>query len=480
MGISTEWVSILKGEAPNAFSQKLDAPNLQGAFIDGQIQLMKSDALRTWDQFFKVQYAIPIERLLKQGPDTMIVVLSFDDYTHVPASKAMTQTKRRSQTVPLQFEETDVLPAVCPPDWSGAMANRVFKTKVIFKILEVLPTLLNIRGRQRVIVDFMNEPVEFSTFGSMGSMIVGGAKGCFMRKMPNFPGIGESDCKFPRWIDYICRQHPHQAVDVIVESTDSDYIMIGMLHYEKQVKALSAQRRLSVGRMILHRIACHGKEHAAGEQQQQNGAKGKRKRGDGNAVSNNKRQPRSFEYVHIPLLYEIMALICQKIFSGPFPIGSLVSVIALAGTDFSRPTPQLGAHRMWENLPLLLSNKASKKMELVTCQEDDEMQIDLDSMCNKLIAGIYSIVWSAHCSGWDQKTFGSIRSCIMQSKLGEKTKLMFPSQETILTTVKNIAWTIKYWEAACMGDMSLCPDPVHAEFGFALDSKGRPAWADLV
>jgi hypothetical protein len=205
MGVSSEWVSILKGEAPNAFSPKLDAPNLQGAFIDGQIQLMKSDALRTWDQFFKVQYAVPIERFLKQGPDTMIVVLSFDDYTHVPASKSMTQTKRRAQTVPLKFEEDDVLPHVCPPDWSGAMANRVFKTKVILRILEVLPTLLNLRGRQRVIVDFMNEPVEYSASAShqtAGCVIVGGANGCFMRKLAasKFAGIGESDCKFPRLV----------------------------------------------------------------------------------------------------------------------------------------------------------------------------------------------------------------------------------------------------------------------------------------
>lgn len=107
--------------------------------------------------------------------------------------------------------------------------------------------------------------------------------------------------------------------------------------------------------------------------------------------------------------------------------------------------------------------------------------VDLDVVCNKLVAGIYSIVWAAHCGAqWDQKTFASVRKCVMASKLSEKTKLMFPSSEMLLTTVKNVSWTIKYWEAACHGDMGLCPDPVQPEYGFALDSKGRPAWSDLV
>lgn len=256
-------------------------------------------------------------------------------------------------------------------------------------------------------------------------------------------------------------------MDVVVESTDSDYIMIGMLHYEKQVKALALHKRerQSVGRAILHRIACHGKEHAAGE---------KRKRSS--SSSSSKQQGRQFEYVHIPLLYEIMALVSQKMFSGPSPISSLVSVIALAGTDFSRPTPQLGAHRMWENLPLLLGSKRK-----ICILSDEEQGLDLDAVCNKLIAGIYSLVWAAHCSAsWDQKTFESVRKCVMQSKLAEKTKLAFPSVEMLLTTAKNVDWTIKYWKAACLGDMSLCPDPVQPEYGFALDSKGRPSWADLV
>lgn len=93
MGIHSEWVSIMKAEAGEAFVPSLNPSkdyNVKGAFIDGQIQLMKSDAIRTWEQFFQVQYAAPILRFFKDGPEDMTVVLGFDNYKHVPASKVCT------------------------------------------------------------------------------------------------------------------------------------------------------------------------------------------------------------------------------------------------------------------------------------------------------------------------------------------------------------------------------------------------------
>jgi hypothetical protein len=69
------------------------------------------------------------------GPDT--VVLGFDDYRHVPASKTMTQAKRAKQKVNYDFAQTSALPCRMPEDWGSAMANRTFKVKVIVKVLEV-------------------------------------------------------------------------------------------------------------------------------------------------------------------------------------------------------------------------------------------------------------------------------------------------------------------------------------------------------
>jgi len=86
---------------PEAFTSSETKP-VQGVFIDGQIQLMKPDFIKTMDMFYKIQFANPINRYLKQHPH-VIVVLAFDDYNNVPPSKSMTQLKRKQRV-------TDVLP----------------------------------------------------------------------------------------------------------------------------------------------------------------------------------------------------------------------------------------------------------------------------------------------------------------------------------------------------------------------------------
>lgn len=111
MGFSSEWVSIMKGVVPQAFTPAPFTPNTRGAFIDGQIQLMKPQFITTMDLFFRVQYANMINRYLKDGPDDMVVVLAFDDYNCVPAAKSMTQSRRKQRVVDVMpFSEEDPLP----------------------------------------------------------------------------------------------------------------------------------------------------------------------------------------------------------------------------------------------------------------------------------------------------------------------------------------------------------------------------------
>lgn len=91
MGFSSEWVGVMKDAAPSAFTPHPDTPNLQGAIIDGQIQLMKGNHVVTMDMFYNLQFANPVNRFFGKGSDSMVVVVAFDDYNHVPASKSMTQ-----------------------------------------------------------------------------------------------------------------------------------------------------------------------------------------------------------------------------------------------------------------------------------------------------------------------------------------------------------------------------------------------------
>lgn len=485
MGIHSDWVSIMKGEASDAFMPSLSPSsdyNVRGAFIDGQIQLMKADGIRTWDQFFQVQYANPILKLFKEGPEDMVVILGFDNYNFVPAAKAMTQAKRKLNIQPLKFEEADPLPPQIPMQWDCAMCNRIFKTKVIWRICEVIPHLVSgsMKAKQKLIIDFMESPIEYSKQVSKTSQVVicGGADGCYMRKMKNFEEIGECDCKFPRWVDYISSLHPGKAVDVIVQSTDSDYVMIAMLHYEQQLESyISNSQHEKFGRVMLYRMATTAKDD-------------KGKKGKKNIPAQKKE--RKFEYVHIPLLYEIMASICGKMLGGPHPIRSFAVLVGLSGTDFSRGTPHVGPQRLWEFLPHLLSsqnkfmqqssqNNRNRKLWLF---HGERSTVDISTVMNRVMAGIYSKVWQAHCSSWDGETFASMYECITSPscKLAAKTKESFPSALTMEVTVRNVAWTLAYWMCAAMGNMKICPDPLEKNrlYGYALDKKGKPIWADVV
>jgi hypothetical protein len=134
MTIHRDFFQIVKEGCGQTFT---DAPPLWPAvvFIDGQVKLMKADAITSWEVFFMVQFYKTIEKCFALGAHT--VVLAFDDYEHVPSSKAMTQAKRTKQRVNYEFAQTSMLPSCPPGDWGSAMANHTFKVKVVCRVLEV-------------------------------------------------------------------------------------------------------------------------------------------------------------------------------------------------------------------------------------------------------------------------------------------------------------------------------------------------------
>ena len=77
MTIDSGWIRLLKTSCPAAFSQDLPfTPHT--VFIDGQIKLMKSDAIQTWELFYKIQFENTIRNAFKTG--AQVVVLGFDNY----------------------------------------------------------------------------------------------------------------------------------------------------------------------------------------------------------------------------------------------------------------------------------------------------------------------------------------------------------------------------------------------------------------
>ena len=155
MTIDSGWVQILKRECPHAFHSKLPCVPTTW-FIDGQIKLMKAAWIDTWELFFHRQFVDTIERALEFGAS--VVVMGFDDYTHVPACKSMTQRKRTSKVANFDYDPADALPIVPPADWNAAMRNRNFKINVMKFVLRNLE--IHYKACQKtVILDWAGAPV---------------------------------------------------------------------------------------------------------------------------------------------------------------------------------------------------------------------------------------------------------------------------------------------------------------------------------
>jgi hypothetical protein len=128
MTINTEWVSILKISHPAAFKQSMPVVPVSW-FVDGQIKLMKTAWITTWENFFKMQFVHTIDHALDSG--AQVVIMGFDDYTHVPVCKGMTQRKRNKLVQTFAYDSAKGLPDAPPQDWNTAMSNRTFKVAVI-------------------------------------------------------------------------------------------------------------------------------------------------------------------------------------------------------------------------------------------------------------------------------------------------------------------------------------------------------------
>lgn len=151
MTIERQWIEIMKVEVPDAFSDDI-AFVPEAGFIDAQIKLMAMPHECDWDTFLMRQFVMPVRQMFGLGART--VILAFDDYENVPRAKAITQAKRRARLVPIEFNEEQELPAEPPVPWDAAMANRVFKAKVVAWVTQALPGRLALSEGTKLVIDW--------------------------------------------------------------------------------------------------------------------------------------------------------------------------------------------------------------------------------------------------------------------------------------------------------------------------------------
>jgi len=162
MTIERQWLEIMKCEVRGAFTENMPVAPRSG-FIDAQIKLMAMPHDATWDQYLYKQFVLPVSQLFGAGAQT--VVLAFDDYANVPRAKAITQAKRRARIVPIDFNQGEELPGAPPTPWDAAMANRAFKAKVVERVVQELPCLLELQQWPgcTLVIDWVGETVDHWT-----------------------------------------------------------------------------------------------------------------------------------------------------------------------------------------------------------------------------------------------------------------------------------------------------------------------------
>lgn len=430
MTIDSSWLAAFKEDVPSAFTPTVPF-KAAAVFVDGQIKLMQSCPTepQTWDQFIHRQFARHLARHL-QHCDT--VILAFDNYAEVPRAKSMTQVQRRRHVPVAPFAEHSELPCMVPEgeQWTQCIANRTFKARVIDLVLLRLPQLL-LPGlpQKRLVVDYV-QPVEYRFIPTAGVQ---------REELSDMEPLGEADVKFPR--------HADRYGALLVDSIDGDSVAIALRHHELRLRRGEHPPRICVYRMELKPPA---PRPPAGQKR--------------------KREPRTYEYVHVQPLYEgLLQAVAQSAGRVLLPthrrheMAMLIALIGLTGTDFSRHLPQLSGRALFEYLPDLWCTLAA-----VFDPALDALRVP--EAADRLVALIYRTKFPKHVRA--TAGLAPVLAELSASGISARTKASLPSQARVLCTLRNANWLLAYWTC------ERPPDPLQPAYGFRADAAGRPEYDD--
>ena len=296
MTIDAGWIKLLKKGAPHAFTATAPfAPAV--VFIDGQIKLMKSDAIRTWEGFLKCQFLATIEHAFGTGAKT--VVLGFDDYQFVPVAKSMTQRKRMSSVEAIEFNLGQELPPCIPDCWAAAIKNRAFKSQVVGFVLRNLRARYRDETARTLVLDYMGAPEV------LGKALV--LPGVFYDEAGDVRTDlrrGECDVKAWAWAEL----GPLQ-----IQSIDGDFVPIGMLQLAQH----------TTHRVCLHRMRTRVRT----------------------ATVTKENTKREYEFVDVR---KLVTHVGGELRRSQDPVRDLAAMIAAVGCDFTMNLPYVGPTKLWQ------------------------------------------------------------------------------------------------------------------------------------
>jgi hypothetical protein len=417
MTIDAGWVKILKTNAPRAFTDVLPVrPDI--VFVDGQIKLMKGDYITTWDGFIQSQFINTIENAFELGAH--VVVMGFDDYTHVPLCKNMTQSKRNRSVPAVDFLESDDLPPRPPPEWMAAMRNRTFKVKVMKYVVCRLKQHFRHEERRSVVLDYHGKPEVIGGSYKLPELFASHTEDRPLRR-------GECDIKGP---DYL----PHRG-NMVMISTDGDFIPIALMQLEQQRQAGASGG--SHANIFVHRI--------------------KIKSSTATKRTSTGISKREFEFVNIGALLDMLR---HDLPWTDTPAAYFSALVALSGCDFSMNLPALGPTKLWAARTKLRENPMRECAHLVSA-----------------LIVTYQMILQNKCAGARPETIRSITdtqsaklaySCQHASALrcltlAPRTKNSLWDADRIVAHACNVMWTLRYWS-----QLHAAPDPLSGNFGFVM------------
>jgi hypothetical protein len=456
MTINADFFKLVKEGCAHAFS---DEPPVRPdvVFIDGQVKLMKAAQIDLWSVFFQVQFFKTIENSFNLGAST--VVLAFDDYNHVPASKTMTQVKRAKQKIVLPFAQTACLPAKMPEDWAGAMANRTFKVKVILKILETtsvwfekkLATDAAYRERN-LVLDYAGVPQLLRLQCSTSAL---NNIECFIKHhdwtpRQNVVGRGECDIKAFVWM--------HVSKCLCILSTDGDYLPLALLqtcNKECDVLLFRIKTQIPESASTKRKIADCQQQHSTIHDQHKNSR-------------------RAYEYVRIaPIACWIKETLPSKAVE---PVRQFCAMVALCGCDFARNLPRVGPRTLWKMRHRLQHIDLLQPPQIVSALAIGYTELFV--MKNGLPAGMRNNTEWFQDAGDDQVCliYSNVAARIQaNNKVCQRIKSQLWDADIAIAHARNTVWTLHYWSF-----LDNCPDPHAENFGYVKDGKGRTHFAGSI
>lgn len=412
MTINSEWTSILKTSHPGAFKESIDTVPVAW-FVDGQIKLMKAAWITTWDVFFRMQFIRTIDRAFESG--AQVVIMGFDDYTHVPLCKGMTQRKRNKVAHDFAYDSANGLPEAPPQDWNSAMRNRTFKVAVIHFIVKNIK--LHFRKHEKtVIVDWMGVPV-----------VIGRPLSEDARTLPDCvvdaaSKRGECDIKAFAWTVW---------GPTMIESTDGDFIPLALLQTSMD----------SSKRIFLERIATRISKKRTAE-----GSK--------------KRQ---MEFVDISSLHaHVQTLLPRQ----EHPAQTLAMLIALTGCDFCNSLPAIGPAKLWAARHSFRNIDVSSEAGALATISHAYTQ----SFASRIVtAGPGDITASALSADDAALVYQTTASHIQNNhSISAQTRDRIWTAPHMRNHVRNAMWTVlQYWSR-----LEQYADPTLAGYGYHKDGKG--------